>query len=113
MHGSYIWKEFLLESPIPEYTLLGDNIIIADNMHHFYNITKYDVIGAGTHAFMGPMLSPVMLDLGKKYHPEEGRGWYRSPETVSGVNPYGGYLTNKKWHLNEVNIKDAFSSLTH
>ena len=45
MHGSYIWKEFLLESPIPEYTLLGENIIIADNMTHFYNITKYDVRG--------------------------------------------------------------------
>ena len=28
--------------------------------------------------------------------------WYRSKEKVAGMNPFGGYLSSKKWHLNEV-----------
>ena len=92
--GTEIWKQFLLESSIPEYNKLGEIFIIADNWGHFYNMTEHDVIGAGTHAWMGGDLSnPWALSLGR---------WYRSKEKVSGIFPYGGYLTNKKWHLNEV-----------
>ena len=43
--------------------------------------------------------------MGEKHHPK-GRGWYRSKEIVSGMNPYSGYVTNKKWHLNEVLSKN-------
>ena len=83
---------------------MGENVVIADNLEHYNNITKFDVLGAGTHALFGPNLSPAYLDWGEKYHPEEGRGWYRSQETVSGLNPYSGWLTNKKWHMNEVKV---------
>ena len=41
------------------------------------------------------MLLPKELKMGK---------WHRSKETVSGTNPYGGFLSNKKWHLNEVHF---------
>ena len=73
-------------------------------MDHFNNITAHDVIVAGTHAQMAGGLDPYELDLGKKHHPEGNGtyGWYRSKEMVAGLYPYGGYLTNKKWHLNEV-----------
>ena len=27
--------------------------------------------------------------------------WYRSKETIAGKNPYFGYLSNKRWPLNE------------
>ena len=94
-------KQWLLESPIPEYRILGENAIITDNEDHFDNITKHDALGAGTHAQMTYYVNSEELYLGKKYHPE-GRGWYRSKEKVSDRNPYGGYYTNKKWHLNEV-----------
>ena len=38
-----------------------------------------------------------------KWEVELGR-WYRSKERVSGTNPAAGFLTNKKWHLNEVKM---------
>ena len=91
--GTEIWKQFLQDSSIPEYKKLGETFIITDNYDHFDNISKHDVIGAGTHAYMGGGVDDTQLDMGR---------WYRSKEMVSGMYPVGGYLTNKKWHLNEV-----------
>ena len=99
---AHIWKQFLLESSIPEYNKLGENYIIADDVDHYYNITEHYVIGAGTHAQMRSSLDPYLLWLGENKEINSGRGWYRSKERVTGKYPYGGYLTNKKWHLNEV-----------
>ena len=70
-----IWIQFLLQSPVPEYNILGENIIIADNLDHFDNISKYDVLGAGTHAIMIAYLLPYELDMGR---------WYRSKEILAG-----------------------------
>ena len=42
--GHEIWKQFLLESPIPEYNI-GETMIIADDWDHYENISKHDVIG--------------------------------------------------------------------
>ena len=50
-------------------------------------------MGAGTHAIMVGSLAQYLLAMGR---------WYRSKEKVAGRFPYAGYLTNKKWHLNEV-----------
>ena len=85
-------KQFLLESSIPEYNILGENMIITDDWDHFKNMTKHDVIGAGTHAQMVGLLWSSERALGR---------WHRSHERVTGDNPYAGYLTSKKWHLNE------------
>ena len=93
--GGEIWKQFLQKSTVDEYKIIGDNMIIADNWDHFDNLTEHDVIGAGTHAWMGSSLLSYKLALGK---------WHRSQETLAGDYPFGGYLTNKKWPLNEVNI---------
>ena len=101
MPGFGTTRQWLLDSPILEYRILGENAIITDNEDHFDNITKHDALGAGTHAQMTYYVNSEELYLGEKYHPE-GRGWYRSKEKVSDRNPYGGYYTNKKWHLNEV-----------
>ena len=102
--GTEMWKQFFLESSIPEYNKLGETFLIADDWDHFDNISKHDVIGAGTHAQLAGGLTLYELDMGKKHHPEGNGsyGWYRSKEKVSGKNSYAGYLTNKKWHLNEV-----------
>ena len=91
--GSEIWKQFLLESSIPEYNILGETYLIADDWDHFENITEHYVMGNGTHAWMSGSLYPKILAMGR---------WYRSKEKLAGDNPYAGYLTNKKWHLNEV-----------
>ena len=103
--GFQIWKQFLLESSIPEYNILGQNYIITDDWYHFWNMSEHDVIGAGTHGYMGSYIGPRLLSMGENEEINSGRGWYRSKERVAGDNPYTGYLTNKKWHLNEVIIK--------
>ena len=101
MPGFGTTRQWLLDSPILEYRILGENTIIADDWDHMDNITAHDVMGAGTHAQMTHFVAGYERELGDEYHPE-GRGWYRSKEKVSGFSPYAGYLTNKKWHLNEV-----------
>ena len=98
----------LLASPILEYRLLGENTIIADDNSHFWNITKHDALGAGTHAQLNYFVDDDEVELGKTYHPE-GTGWYRSKDTVPGDFPYAGYITNKKWHLNEVLSKIIYT----
>ena len=98
----------LLASPILEYRLLGENTIIADDISHFWNITKHDALGAGTHAQLNYFVDVDEVELGKTYHPE-GTGWYRSKDTVPGDFPYAGYITNKKWHLNEVLSKIIYT----
>ena len=109
--GSEIWKQFLLESSIPEYKILGENFIIADDWDHYFYMTEHDVIGAGTHAYMGSYIGPWELSLGENEEINSGRGWYRSKEKVAGRFPYGGYLTNKKWHLNEVITKSEYTDM--
>ena len=100
--GYEFWKHFLLESSINEYNKLGENFIIADDWFHFYNLSEHGVIGAGTHAQIAT--SPTMweLEVGENKEINSGRGWYRSKERLDGDYPFAGYLTNKKWHLNEV-----------
>ena len=97
-----IWIQFLLQSPVPEYNILGENMIIADDWGHFDNLT-IESITEGKHAKPSFYLDSIELELAK-HHPQ-GKGWYRSKEQLSGSNPYGGYLSNKKWHLNEVQSK--------
>ena len=112
----YFWPDseatvqFLLDSPILEYRKLGENAIIADDMDHYYNITAHDLLGAGTHAQTSYFVPWIFLEMGEEYHPD-GRGWYRSKEIVSGSTPYAGYLTNKKWHLNEVLSKIKYTDI--
>ena len=90
--GYEIWKQFLLQSPNSEYNILGENMIFADDLNHFDNITKHDVISRGTHAYMGGGLYPTMLSMGR---------WHRSKDKLAGFHPYCGYLSSKKWHINE------------
>ena len=91
--GNDIWKKFLLNSAVPAYQTLGENLIVADSWEQDYNLSTQGILDAGTHARMEGYLVPYYLVMGK---------WYRSKEKVAGKYPYGGFLTNKKWHLNEV-----------
>ena len=91
-YASEQWRVFMLESPIPEYGILAKNMIIADDSDHHEKIAKHDVMGNGTHAQLTPYLYPYELDMGR---------WHRSKERFQD-DPYYGFLSNKKWHLNEV-----------
>jgi len=91
--GHFIWKQFLLESSVIEYKILEETYTIPNNWDNFSDIIEHDVMGAGTHALMISYLIPSELAMGR---------WYRSKEKIASNHPYAGYLTNKKWHLNEV-----------
>ena len=93
--GTQIWLQHLLESPKPEYYKLGEKMVLPNSVERFYEIVEHDVIGNGTHALLTATIGTNELSMGR---------WHRSEEKLAGVNPYVGYLTNKKWHLNEVRI---------
>ena len=97
--GGEIWKQFLLKSSLPDYNILGEKIVIPDNWDQFSNISRHDVLGSGTHAQLTPNLMNYELAMGR---------WYRSKEKVQGKYPFGGYLTNKNWHLNEVKYPNNY-----
>ena len=102
----YFWpmaednRQFLLDSQIPEYKILGENAIMTDTYDQFQDITAI-AIAEGTHAQMTHFVDSIDLGIAEENHPE-GKGWYRSKEFITGKIPFAGYLTSKKWHLNEV-----------
>ena len=88
------WREFMLESSNPEYRILAENMIIAKDWRHFDEMSKYGVMENGTHALLIQYLDPFDKAWGT---------WHRSKEMFEGDNYYT-FLSNKKWHLNEVII---------
>ena len=95
--GGEYYKTFLADSPIPEYQTLSKHLIIAEDWDEFYDLTQYGVIGNGTHAQMMYYLDSWEKSLGR---------WWKG-NLVTGNFPYAGYLSDKKWHLNEAS--DIFS----
>ena len=108
--GSQIWRQMLSQSDIPEYRKIAESMIITKSWDQFNAMTKNEMLSRGTHATMRSSLSPEEVDWPTEYDHDQGRykynsgrGFYRG-EKVVGKIPGGGYLTNKKWHLNEVYI---------
>ena len=97
MPGGEYWVQFLANSPIPEYQTLSPHLKIASNWLEFFDLIEHGIIGNGTHAIMSFTISGKHRTLGK---------WWRG-NLVQGNYPYGGYLSDKKWHLNEAS--DIFS----
>ena len=91
--GGNIWKQFLSLSPITAYNKLSETVYITTGYDEFDYYSKHNVIGNGTHAYMGSFLPRYILAMGT---------WYRSKQNIVGKYPYGGYLSNKKWYLNKV-----------
>ena len=58
-----------------------------------------ELMREGKYAIMKSYLTPNETYWGVQYN--QGMGWHRSEDTVHGINPSKGYLTNKKWIFNE------------
>ena len=119
--SSQFWKQWLSQHYIPEYRKIGENMIFTKDSYQYYVMTKNEMLNRGTHATMRSYLPPDQLDWATevdddqgvtivsteyvtqkgKYKNNYGRGYYRGDKVVGKI-PGGGYLTNKKWHLNEV-----------
>ena len=89
--GSFFWVQFLNNSPIPEYKTLSKRTILAKDWDEYYDLIEHGIIGNGTHAIMHFGLDPWEISLGR---------WWKG-NLVLGNFPYGGYLSDKSWHLNE------------
>ena len=61
-------------------------------------IIKYGVLRDGKYAIMRSSLTQEELVWGEYFN--QGMGWHRSAKSI-GNKPSRGYLTNKKWNLNE------------
>ena len=105
-----IWKQWLSQHYIPEYRKIAETMIISKSQSVFDEMTKNEMLSQGTHAHMISHLDPTGLAWATEYDHYQGRykynsgrGYYRGERVVlAGVISEGGYLTNKKWHLNEV-----------
>ena len=109
------WKRWLSQSDIPEHRKIGENLFITQSWDQFDKMTQNELLNEGTHAQLVSLLLPFELKWGTEYDHDQGRykrnsgrGYYRGETLVlNGTIPYSGYLTNKKWHLNEVDNNAA------
>ena len=110
--GGHFSRQMLSQSEIPEYRKIAESMIITESWDQFNEMTKNELLSQGTHSYMGPYLVPYILawatevdhDQGR-YKYNSGRGYYRGERVVlGGLLPEAGWLTHKKWHLNEVKI---------
>ena len=90
---NHIWKQFMETSPITEYNKLAETYVITKSYDEFDQLTEFNVMKKGTHAYMAPGMPKYVHAMGR---------WYRSKEMLNGAYGYGGYLSNKKWYLNAV-----------
>ena len=97
IHGGQYWRQFLANSPIPEYQTLSNRLKITKDWDEYDHLTEHGIIGNGTHAQMSYALEPREKSLGR---------WWKG-NLVQGDYPYAGYLSDKKWDLNEAS--DIFS----
>ena len=105
-----IWKQMLSQSDIPEYRKIAETMIFAESWEQYDEMTKNEFLSQGTHAQMMAYLWPSMSYWGTEYDHDQGRykynsgrGYYRGERVeLAGVTPMVGFLTHKKWHLNEV-----------
>ena len=90
--GGNFMIQLLAESPNPNHKKLSQSLIIPKNWDEFDEMV-FQVKNTGLFAQIGtyPWAAPD--------HFEQ---WYRSSETIGGMNPSVGHLANKKWPLKKV-----------
>ena len=92
----FTWKHSLLDLDIPEYTFIAENAVSAKDWDVYDYYVEHHVHGSGTHAVMQGSLGYEDLLIA----PME--KWWKSSESIPGVNSYGSFLSGKNWIMNEV-----------
>ena len=105
--GADLWKQFMSKSSILKYNHLAEQTVESTDFDDYIFNYLQQALCTGDYAVMVselPDWAVEYLDLTAKGCPEilPNRVWYRSKETLEGKYPYGGYISNKKWYLNEV-----------
>ena len=108
--GAQLLRQLLSQFDNPEYRKIEENMFITKSLTQFYAMTKNELLIGGTHAMMRSSLFPDELAWATEYDHDQGRykrnsgrGFYRGERVVlGGLLREAGWLTHKKWHLNEV-----------
>ena len=90
-------KQFLLSVDVPEWTHIANNMIAVEGGRDgLFNGTRDLLQATGKYAYLRGYVEARHL---RDFPMDK---WWKSTETRPGENPYGGFLTAKKWILNEV-----------
>ena len=91
--GSEIYKQVFAASSDPDYREISKRLFIPKDRDEFDDMVR-KVTSTGLFAQLAtyPWVNSE----------EEFKNWYRSSETIGGINPYGVHLANKKWPLKKV-----------
>ena len=93
--GGEFLRNFFAASPDPNYQEISRRLVIAKDLDDYEDMVQ-KVTSTGMFAEFGPLPYPRLVSKEDYIH------WYRSSETIGGLNPYGVHLINKKWPLKEV-----------
>ena len=89
-------RQFFAKSSKTDYREISQRIVIPKNWDEHDNMVC-KVTSTGMYANLGPVRYPWSVPC-----TQEDKDYYRSTETIEGLNPYGVHLSNKKWPLKKV-----------
>ena len=90
--GADIFRQVFAASPDPVYQEISRRLVIAKDWDDYEDMVS-KVISTGMYAEIGTL--PWAYE-------EDYDEWYRSTETIKGIDPYAVHLSNKKWPLIKV-----------
>ena len=90
-----IFRQFFAASPDPDYQEISRRLVVAKDWDEYEDMIR-KVTSTGFFAEIGKVPDPSWVP------EEEFKDWYRSSDQITGLNPYIGHLTNKKWPLKKV-----------
>ena len=92
--GGEILRQVFAASSDPVYQEMSRRLVIPKDLNDYKDMMR-KVTSTGLFARIGTFPHWPITEA-------EYKDWYRSSETIGGINPYGGHLTNKKWPLKKV-----------
>ena len=93
VQGGEIFKQIFAASPDPNIQEISQRLVIAKDWYELQDMAR-ELLETGMYATIGTV-TPFA-------RPKDYKDWYRSSETISGLNPYQTNLSNKKWPLRKV-----------
>ena len=93
--GGDILRQDFAASTDPNYQKISKKLVIANDWDEYYDMVR-KLTSTGKFAEIGT--EPFTWVVPE----EELKNWYRSSQTIRGVNPYVGHFSNKKWPLKKV-----------
>ena len=92
-----ILRQLFGDSSDPNYQKIFQRLVIPKDWNEYDDMVR-KVTSTGMFAKIGTVPGvPTGVVPEEEYN-----YWYRSSETIGGVNPYVGHLTNKKWPFKKV-----------